>query len=654
LEPTGHQANTPTGLDVQITIPQNENPNALATPPVRSTVVTLPQGMTASPSFADGLQGCSEAQLGISHQGIPNGSPVACPDNSRIGEVELSTPLLPKPIEGSMYLARQEANPFGSLLAIYLALHDTEERGILVKVPGKIDLDPVTGQITTTFDDLPQFPFEDLTLKFRSGPRAPLVNPPTCGAHEIEATMTSYARPNEKVNVSNTYNVTEGPGGGACQNVASLRPFNPQLIGGTVNPLAGAFSPINLRVFRSDADQELSTVQGTAPPGLIASLHGVGRCSDAQIAAAASRSHPGQGALEVANPSCPASSQVGTLEAGAGAGPTPIYVPGKIYLAGPYKGAPLSGVGIVPAIAGPVDLGNVVVRAPAYVDPKTAQIRIASDPLPQIVNGVLIRTRDVRIHLDRPNFALNPTSCDPMSINATLHSTEGATKNDSERFQVGDCARLGFKPKLSLKLKGGTKRGGHPALKAIVTPREGDANFAGAVVTLPHSAFLDQAHIRTICTRVQFAAGKGNGAQCPSGAIYGKVKAWTPLLDEPLTGEAILRSSNHNLPDLVFALHGPPSAQIEVELASRIDSRKGGIRSSFEAIPDVPVSRFILEMQGAKKGLIVNSTDICKGRHRAEAELRGQNGKAYEFEPVVGASGCGKAQPGRHRGNRRR
>jgi hypothetical protein len=648
LEPTGKQANTPTGLNVAIHVPQNENPNGVATPPVRSTVVTLPQGMTVNPGFADGLQGCSEAQFGISHQGVPNEEAIACPDNSRIGEVTVDTPLLPKPIEGSMYLAKQEANPFGSLLALYLALHDTEERGVLVKVPGKIDLNPSTGQITTSFDDLPQFPFEDLSLKFRSGERAPLINPPSCGAHRIEATMTSYARPNEEVGVSGSYQVTQGPDGGPCQASPSLRPFDPQLIGGTLNPLAGAFSPMNLRVFRTDADQELSSAEGTSPPGLVASVRGVGRCTDAQIAAASARSHPGQGALELLSPSCPANSQIGTLEAGAGAGPSPIYVPGKIYLAGPYKGAPLSGVAIVPAIAGPVDLGNVVVRAPAFLDPRTAQVSLKSDPLPQIIDGVLIRTRDVRIHLDRPNFSLNPTSCDPMSIDATLHSTEGATKNDSERFQVGSCASLGFKPKLSLKLKGGTKRGGHPALKAVVTPREGDANFASAVVTLPHSAFLDQAHIRTICTRVQFAAGQGNGAQCPAGAIYGQVKAWTPLLDEPLTGEAILRSSNHNLPDLVFALHGPPSLPIQVELASRIDSRKGGIRSSFEAIPDVPVSRFILEMQGAKKGLIVNSTDICKGRHRANADLGGQNGKAYEFGPVVGASGCGKAK----RGNR--
>ncbi len=637
LEPTGRQANTPTGLDVRIHVPQNENPDALATPPIKSTVVTLPEGMTVNPGFADGLAGCSEAQIGISHDGTPNGDPVACPDNSRIGEVEVSTPLLPKPIEGSMFLARQEANPFGSLLAVYLALHDTEQRGILVKVPLELSLDPVSGRITTTAEDLPQFPFEDLTLKFRSGDRAPLVNPPECGQHTIDATMTSYARPGVAIDASNSFQVSEGPGGGACQNVASQRPFDPRLVAGTLNPVAGAFSPLNLRAFRTDADQELSTAEGTAPAGLVASLHGVGRCTEAQIAAAVARSRPGQGAQEMADPSCPANSQVGTVEAGAGAGPSPIYVPGKVYLAGPYRGAPLSGVAIVPAVAGPTDLGNVVVRSPAYVDPKTAQVSIETDPLPQIVHGVLIRTRDVRIHLDRPDFAVNPTSCAEKSIEATLHSTEGAVKDLSNRFQVGDCASLGFKPKLAIKLKGGTKRGAHPALKAVVTPRAGDANFASAVVTLPRSAFLDQAHIRTICTRVQFAAGAGNGAECPAGAVYGRAKAWTPLLDEPLEGPALLRSSDNNLPDLVVALHGPPSTPIEVELASRIDSKRGGIRSSFEAIPDVPVSRFILEMQGGKKGLIVNSVNLCskpKG-NRAKVDLSGQNGLHHRFHPPL-------------------
>jgi hypothetical protein len=645
IEPTGRQAATPTGIDVDVHVPQNQSANAQATPPVKDTTVTLPAGMTVNPAFADGLAGCSEAQFGISPAGVPNDNPIACPDSSRIGEVSLEAPLLPKPAEGSMYLARQEENPFGSLLALYLALHDTEERGVLVKVPLKVSLDPVTGQITTSALQTPQLPFEDLTLKFRSGPRAPLVNPPSCGPKEIEATISSWARPEEALGLSNSYQVSEGPGGAPCPPSASQRPFDPQLIAGTQNPVAGAFSPLALRVYRSDADQELSSVEGTAPPGLLASLRGVGRCSEAQIAAAKARSHPGEGATEIASPSCPAASQIGTLQAGAGAGPNPIYVPGKVYLAGPYKGAPLSGVAIVPAVAGPVDLGVVVVRAPAFVNPKTAQVRIVSDPLPQIVNGVLVRTRDVRVHLDRPGFALNPTSCAPKAIEATLHSTEGAIKLDSERFQVGDCGNLGFKPSLGLKLIGGTKRGSHPALRGTYTPRTGDANLKSLVLRFPHSAFLDQAHIRTICTRVQFAAGGGNGEQCPTGSVYGHVTAYTPLLDEPLQGPAFLRSSDHNLPDLVFALHGT----IDVEASARIDSKSGGIRASFEGAPDAPLEKVVVEMQGGAKGLIVNSTNLCKGRHLANAQMEAQSGKRSEAKPAVRAKGCGRPPGAKHR-----
>jgi hypothetical protein len=648
LAPTGRQASTPTGLDVHVTVPQNPNPNGLGTPPAKSAVVTFPPGMAINPGFADGLAGCAMDQFGISPSGVPNGEAVRCPDNSRIGEVSASTPLVPKPAEGSMYLARQEANPFGSLFAVYLALHDSEERGVLVKVAGKLSLDPATGQITASFEDLPQFPVQDVALKFRSGARAPLVNPPTCGTHTINAEVASYARPDEAIDASSSYQVKEGPGGGPCQQVASERPFDPQLIAGTQNPLAGAFSPLSLRVARTDADQEISSLRASLPAGLSGSIRGIARCPEAQIAAARARSHPGEGALELASPSCPAASQVGTVEAGAGAGPNPIYVPGKVYLAGPYGGAPLSGVAIVPALAGPADLGVVVVRSPVFLDPRSARITIATDPLPQIVNGVLIRVQDVRVRLDRPRFALNPTSCEPKAIEATLRSSEGAIKADSERFQVGDCANLGFKPALGLKLIGGTKRGAHPALQGTYIPRKGDANLKSLVLRFPHSAFLDQGHIRTICTRVQFAAGAGNGAECPPGSVYGHVTAYTPLLDEPLSGAAFLRSSNHNLPDLVFALHGI----VDLEASARIDSKNGGIRASFEAVPDAPLEKVVVNMQGAQKGLIVNSTNLCKGRHLADVQMAAQSGRRYEAKPAVRAAGCGKHSRRRksHRG----
>ena len=652
MQPTAKEAGGPTGLAVDLKVPQrndevanaeelyaqNGDVKAIPTPPIKKVVVTLPKGMTVSPSAAQGLGICTEAQIGLE-----TNKPVECPDSSQYGTLTLKSPALPqdKTITGRVYVAQPYQNPFGSFLALYLAIDDPE-LGLLVKLPGEVKLDPETGQITTVFDDLPQLPASEVTVNVKGGLRAGLVNPQTCGQKTIEATFYSWQDPTTPHSSADHYDITEGPGGTPCFDSLGERPFDPQLIAGTTNPLAGAFSPVEIDMTRQDTDQDLSEVKGTAPPGLLASVKGLGRCSDAQIAAAANPNRTGN--EELSSPSCPASSQVGTVDAGAGVGQILTYVKGKVYLAGPYKGAPLSGVAIVPAVAGPFDLGTVVTRAPAYVDPVTAQLRLQTDPLPLIFKGVPVRVRDIRVHLDRPGFTLNPTNCDAMSIDASLFSSEGKSKQSSNRFQVGSCGDLGFKPKLSLKLKGGTKRGGHPSLRAEVLPRAGDANIASASVTLPHSAFLDQAHIKTICTRVQFAANS-----CPAGSIYGKATAFTPLLDEPLSGPVYLRSSSHNLPDLVAALKGPPSLPVEFDLDGRVDSIHGGIRTTFEATPDAPVSRFVLEMEGGKKGLVVNSTNLCAKANRATAKLKAQNGKRSNTRPEVVATGCGKSAKRGHR-----
>jgi uncharacterized repeat protein (TIGR01451 family) len=650
IVPTGHQANAPTGLDIHVKIAQNENPNALATPPVRSTTVTLPQGMSFSPSFADGLRSCTEAQMRLE-----TNDPIECPDASRIGEVTLSTPLLPKPAEGSMYLAAQADNPFHSLFALYLVLHDTEERGALIKIPGKIEVDEQTGQITTVFNDTPQFPFEDLTLKFRSGPRAPLVNPPSCGTQTIGVQLTSYAQPEDPVDVSNTYQITEGPNGTPCPPDSAHRPFTPKFSGGTLNPVAGSYSTFLFRLSREDQEQELSQVNTVLPPGLLAKIAGVPFCSDAAIASISTEL--GAGAAEKATSSCPAASQIGTVSAGLGAGPGPNYFPGKVYLSGPYKGAPLSLAIVVPALAGPYDLGNTVVRTALHVDPDTSRVTAVSDPFPTILHGVILRVRDVRLRVDRPETTLNPTNCELTSLDAAITGVGGnllSTADDflfnaSDRFQVGDCGRIGFKPKLFFMLKGGTHRSDTPAFFSRLRARPGDANIGKAIVALPHSEFLDQAHIRTICTRVQFAAD-----QCPPGSVYGHAKAITPLLDDPVEGDVILRSSNHPLPDLVARLRG----QISANLIGRIDSRHGGIRTSFETVPDVPVTEFILTMNGGKKGLLENSVNLCKAPHRAQVRFTAQNGKVEKLHPLM-QNGCktankGKKHKGAHRRQRRR
>ncbi|HET9162813.1 MAG TPA: hypothetical protein VFN89_05115, partial [Solirubrobacterales bacterium] len=321
----------------------------------------------------------------------------------------------------------------------------------------------------------------------------------------------------------------------------------------------------------------------------------------------------------------------------------------------PYHGDPLSVIAITPAVAGPFDAGTIVVQEALTLNPKTAEVEVDgahSDPIPHIVKGIVLKLRDLRVNVDRPNFTLNPTSCDESKARSVLFGSyinvldpsDDRPVDLSTRYQAANCLNLGFKPRLALSLKGGTKRGGHPGLKALYSPRKGDANIKGLVVRLPRSAFLDQAHIKTICTRVQFAAGGGNGEQCPAASRYGFVKAWTPLLDEPLEGPVFLRSSNHKLPDLLFALHG----LVDIEVDVRIDSSHGGIRATLEDAPDATLSKVVLHMQGAKKGLIINSKNLCGSNNRANVLATGHNGKQFHTHPVMKAQ-CGKAHRRSHK-----
>jgi hypothetical protein len=639
--PTTTNADSGSGLNAELTFPQDglEHPNLFAEAHMQRAEVTLPEGMTVNPSQAAGLGACSEADFARESAASLPGQ--GCPESSKIGTVVATSPVLSESAEGSIYVASPRRNPFGSLIAVYMVLK-IPDRGVIVKLPGKVLLDSITGQLTTTFEDLPQLPVSSFKLHFREGPRSPLVTPARCGTYRAVSKFTPWSDPAKVVTKTSTFEVTHGLGAGACPQGAL--PFSPELV---VRPLklnAGAFSSFFARLIAHDGEQDLTRVSATLPKGLVAKLAGVTRCADGLIEQARSRG----GAEELAAPSCPASSRVGSVLAGAGVGSSLTYASGGIYLAGPYHGAPLSVAAIVPAVAGPFDLGTVVTRGAVDLDPKTGQVQLdggRSDPVPRILEGIPLRLKDVRVNVDRPEFGLNPTSCDPLSIRAQLwgagidplSAADDASVSLSVPFQVGNCARLGFAPKLSLKLNGGTKRGRHPALRAVLRPRPGDANFSAASVTLPHSAFLDQAHIRTVCTRVQFGAHS-----CPPGSVYGHARGVSPLLDEPVEGPVYLRSSSHKLPDLVAALKGPPSLPIEFNLDGRIDSVDGGIRSRFQSIPDVPVSKFVLSMRGGKKGLIINSRDLCGGTQRANARLVAQNGKSYDFNPVL-KNDCVKA-----------
>jgi hypothetical protein len=498
---------------------------------------------------------------------------------------------------------------------------------------------------------------KSFNLHFREGARAPLITPPACGTYQVASHFDAWAAPGKDVSRTSPFSLNAGPDRGPCPS-GGLPPFRPGLVAGSLNNAAGAFSPFNVRMTRNDNEQEITHFSIKLPPGEAARLAGVPFCPEAGIAQATARKGIHGGEEELNSPSCPAASEIGHSLGGAGVGQVLVYVPGKIYLAGPYHGSPLSIVAITAAKAGPFDLGTVVIREALSINPETAEVFVdatGSDPIPHIVQGVPVRLKDIRAYVDRPGFSLNPTDCTRTSTASTLLGAglDFASEADdrpvtvSTPFQVADCAALPFGPKLSLKLKGGTKRGAHPAFTAHLKGQGlGAAGIARTQVTLPRSEFIENAHFNTICTRVQFKVGKVPGEGCPAGSIYGKASATTPLLDEPLSGPVFLRSSEHKLPDLVISLH---SGKIDVVLVGRVDSVKGQLRTTFESVPDAPVTAFTLEMQGGKKGLFVNSTNLCKGTHKALAEFDGQNGKQLDSKPVVKAKcGAKAAKPKRH------
>jgi hypothetical protein len=613
--PGTHRAHSPTGLDVNLELPANDgSPDGFSASAVKKTAIVFPQGMTVSPSAVAGLEACSEAQVGLG-----NNNPPQCPSGSKLGNVTIETQLLKDPLQGEVTLARQNENPFHSTYAIYLLVKGP---GFYLKLPGEMNLDKQTGQLRVIFDNLPQLPFENVHLDFRGGPTAPLVTPNTCGDYSIKTEVFPWARPNEPVVASVPMPINESCAGGGQ--------FNPRLQAGVENPVAGAKSPLVIRVTRQDGEQNLSKIEVTLPKGEIANLKGLAVCGDA----------------DAASGSCPAGSQVGIATTALGTGAFPLFVPqsGKeptaLYLAGPYKGAPYSLVTKVPAQAGPFDFGDIVVRTAIDLNPVTAQVIAKSDPLPQILEGVPIAYRDVRIEVKKPDFSVNPTSCEQRYVTTTITSIDGTEAHPSVPTKVGDCGALNFGPKLKFKLKGGTHRGDFQQLTATLTTGKKEANMSKVQVTLPHSEFLEQGHIGTVCTRVQFAADA-----CPPDSVYGYAKAVTPLLDNPLEGPVYLRSSNHPLPDLVADLKG----QFDIELSGRIDSANGGIRNTFETVPDAPVTKFVLKMKGGKKSLLVNSRNLCKGKPaRASVHMEGQNGKLHNERPVV-QNGCGKKSKKPHK-----
>ncbi|HEY5344651.1 MAG TPA: hypothetical protein VIJ66_13475, partial [Solirubrobacteraceae bacterium] len=635
--PDLEDASSPSGLSVDVHVPQELqiNGNARASEAeVKNTTVALPAGIQLSPSGGNGLEACSDAQIGFkgenpeTHvQEFTPGAP-SCPNASKVATVKIKTPLLPNELKGDVYLAAPQnfaglpQNPFSSLIAMYLVAEDPVS-GVLVKLPGKVMPNPVTGQLVSTFEDTPQLPFEDLELHFFGGERAPLSTPPLCGTYTTQASFTPWSG-NEPVTPSSSFDITSGPNGAPCPDP---RPFAPGFQAGSTNLQAGAFTPFTTTMTRPDADQTLGRIEMQMPPGLSGTLSGVKLCGEAQANAG----------------TCGPESLIGSTVVSAGLGSDPYTVTGgKVYITTAYGGGQF-GLSIVnPAAAGPfvLDEGHpVIVRAAIYVDPHTAALRIVSDPLPTILDGIPLQLQHVYVNINRPGFTFNPTNCAKMAITGTIASSGGANAAVSTPFQVTNCATLGFAPKFAVSTSGKTSKAKGASLTAKLTypnvPQGTDANIAKVKVELPKQLPSRLTTLQKACTDKQFEA---NPAGCPSESKIGYATVHTPLIPVPLVGPVIFVShGGEAFPSLTMVLQG---YGIMIDLIGTTDIKKGVTSTTFKTVPDQPFSSFELTLPEGKYSALAANSNLCNSKLAMPTEFVAQNGAAIHQSTPIAVEGC--------------
>ncbi len=634
VKPETTVADSPAGLTAILRVPQSEGPNNLATPSLKEAEVTLPQGLSVSASQANGLEGCTPEQIKLHSMAKPE-----CPNASQVGKLEAVTPELPEPLTGEIYLSSERQ---GSTFHIYLVI---EGQGVLVKLEGNVTANEQTGQLVSTFAENPQVPVSELKLTFYGGPEAALSTPSACGSYQTASLLKPWSD-----------EPAEGEAHGTPDAEPAVEPFQitsgctsgfaPGFKAGTANPVAGAFSPFSLTISRNDGEQQLSGVQISMPKGLVGKLAGITECTQAQIQHAEGNT----GTAEKADPSCPAASLLGTVQTGAGPGEHPFYVSGRAYLTGPYKGAPYGVVVIVPALAGPFDLGTVVVRSQINIDPHTAQVTVTSDPLPRMLDGIPLQVRRIEISINKPNFTLNPTNCERTSVTGSLESVQKDQHAVSDSFQVGGCESLVFKPGFKVATKARhTKRFG-ASLHVKITSGPGQANVKSVLVKLPKQLPARVATLKGACTEKQYAE---NPADCPATSRVGTAIARTPLLATPLTGPAIFVShGGAAFPDLDIVLQG---AGITVELEGNTNIKHNITTSDFKNAPDVPISSFELTLPTGPRSALAANGNFCfktvvKHKHKTKKHIKlimpttitGQNGAVIRQNTVIAVQGCSK------------
>jgi hypothetical protein len=623
VAPDGQAGSTPSGLTVGVHVPQDLvlNPTGLAESNVKDTTVALPAGVALNPSAADGLQACSEEQIALSVDAAPS-----CPEAAKVGTLEIKSPLLPNALTGEAYLAAQNANPFGSLVALYLVAQDPVS-GTLVKLAGEVQPDPVTGQLVSTFKDTPQLPFEDLKLHFFGGDRAPLSTPGSCGAYTTTASIAPWSG-NEPVDSGSTFDIVSGPNGSPC---STPLPFAPSLTAGTTSIQAGGFSPFTMTMSRPDGSQNLQAIKLRMPPGLLGTLATVKLCKEADANAG----------------TCGPESLIGHTVVSVGVGGDPYSVTGgQVFITEGYKGAPY-GLSIVnPAKAGPFDLGHVIVRAKIEVDPISAVLTITTDTtgpykIPTILDGIPLQIQHVNVSIDRKGFTFNPTNCSPLAITGSLTSDQGSVKDLSVPFQITNCAVLAFKPKLTAKTNGKTSRSKGASLSVKLTYPAGpyDANIAKVKVDLPKQLPSRLTTLQQACPAKTFEA---NPAACPSASIVGHAKATTPVLPTSLEGPAYFVShGGEEFPELIIVLQGYGTT---VHLVGSTFISKGGITSStFKQVPDVPVGTFELTLPQGKFSALAANGNLCTTKKLAmPTSFIGQNGAVIKTSTPIVPTGCAK------------
>ena len=637
FSPGTTQADEPSGFTFKLSVPQNESIGTLATPELKNTTVTLPPGVSISPSAANGLEACSDAQIAL--ESIDRGS---CPLGSQIGTVTIKSQLLEKPLNGRVYIGTPQCDPCNNADAesgrLFRLFIEAEGSGVRVKLPGTATANTTTGQLTTTFNNNPQLPFETLELTLKNGPRAPLATPQSCGTYTTQALLQPWsaggALPGGEAlagtptaNPSFAFNVDWDGAGAGCPGT---HPFGPSLVAGTESSKAGAYSPFDVTFSRHDREQDLSGITVTTPPGLLGKIAGITRC----------------GEPDANNGTCPAGSRIATATSAAGAGTNPFVVNGPVYLTNGYKGAPFGLSIVVPANAGPFHLGNVIVRAAINVNPQTSALTITSDPLPQSRDGVPFRIQTVNVRVDKPEFMFNATNCDTKAIGATLTGApvkagEGAvTANLSTPYTATGCSSLPFKPVFTARTEAKTSKLEGASLRVRVAQPVGAANIGKVEVKLPIALPSRLTTLQKACLDSQFNV---NPAGCPEASVVGSATAITPLLGVPLTGPAYLVShANAGFPDLVFLLQGEG---IHIELVGHTDIKKGITISRFESVPDAPISSFETVLPRGPHSILTGNGNLCTQSLIAPTKLVGQNGAVVTQETPVTVSGCAPAKP---------